>query len=849
MFRWYRNSTRSYVYLSDVSTVKQKANDQSSECTWEPAFRGSRWFTRCWTLQDLLAPRSVEFFSQEGIRLGDRGSLTRQIYEITGIPESALQGTPLSHFSVKDRFEWTGYRQAKLEEDKAYSLLGIFDVEIPLRYGEGMASAFKRLEEEIDKRDKCIQDLHLTDPRDDKKRIEEAKGGLLEDSYYWILENSDFQRWRNDPQSRLLWIKGKGKTMLLCGIINELSKSTANTEILSYFFCQATDSRINSATAVLRGLLYMLVSQQPSLTSHIRKKHNYAGKALFNDANAWVALSEIFTNILQDPDLTCTYVFINALDECVVGLSKLLDFIAQKSCISSRVKWIVSSCNDANIERRLRLDNSGAKLSLELEDENTGINSLVDSSYDMISSVESTLGQHHANTLNTVHWPQQLQSKSSSLLPANTNTQYTLAGRLDSFFIDERNYQQSYNDSEICEISTLLKHSNPPWSKVPRTYTILRTIGYLKFLDDLIDVGFSDYWLPVTERNLPGCLQPRVRAAFVGAQSLVLTKSMDLERGGNGQHCHFKQGEPLPFEPKGILGSGGFGQVDKVLSQISFKEYARKRVLRSTAFASPRKEYTKQFIAEIQILKRLEHHHIVEFVGSYTDPKYIGLIMSPVADMNLGAYLKQTTVSNRPELRTFFGCLATALEFLHEQKVRHKDIKPGNILIHRSAVLFADFGLSLDFTDTDGSTTMSMVNGMSPRYCAPEVARQEPRNTTSDIWSLGVVFMEMIVVLKGRTAEYMIEFFGEHGSRQTFIRTNLAALSEFILELEGIEEVYDNRALAWAQQMLLEEPDLRLTASSLVASIRAFSKEGVGTGFCGICCASPEDGVSDWSDG
>src|SRR5436305_7183282 len=101
----------------------------------------------------------------------------------------------------------------------------------------------QQLSVQMEKEDKeCIQHLRLTDPRDDKMRIEETKGGLLEDSYHWILENSDFQRWRNDQQTRLLWIKGdpgKGKTMLLCGIVNELKKSIAKTDLLSYFFCQA----------------------------------------------------------------------------------------------------------------------------------------------------------------------------------------------------------------------------------------------------------------------------------------------------------------------------------------------------------------------------------------------------------------------------------------------------------------------------------------------------------------------------------------------------------------------------------------------------------------------------------
>ncbi|PVH90374.1 HET-domain-containing protein, partial [Periconia macrospinosa] len=370
MFRWYRNATRCYVYLSDVSSSPLGTTEEpKSPWLWESDFRKCRWFTRGWTLQELLAPSSVEFFSQEGERLSDRNSLRRLIHEITVVPESALEGAPLSQFSVNERLSWIEHRHTKLEEDRAYSLLGIFGVYVAPIYGEGTASAFQRLREEIGKLEQCMQDLHLTDPRDDKKRIEDTKGGLLKDSYRWILGNADFQRWRDDQQSRLLWIKGdpgKGKTMLLCGIANELTSLTTKTALLSYFFCQATDSRINSATAVLRGLLYMLVHQQPSLVSHVRKKHDHAGKALFEDANAWVALSEIFTDVLRDLSLKDTYLMVDALDECATGLPKLLDFIVQTSCVSARVKWIVSSRNWPDIEERIERAGQKVKLSLEL---------------------------------------------------------------------------------------------------------------------------------------------------------------------------------------------------------------------------------------------------------------------------------------------------------------------------------------------------------------------------------------------------------------------------------------------------------------------------------------------------
>ena len=102
MFRWYRLSTKCYVYLSDVSGTFANIDDLA----WESVFRKSRWFTRGWTLQELIAPTSVEFFCRESKRIGSKSSLEQQIHEITGIPKSVLQGAHLSQFSDKERFSW-----------------------------------------------------------------------------------------------------------------------------------------------------------------------------------------------------------------------------------------------------------------------------------------------------------------------------------------------------------------------------------------------------------------------------------------------------------------------------------------------------------------------------------------------------------------------------------------------------------------------------------------------------------------------------------------------------------------------------------------------------------------------
>src|SRR5580658_4422482 len=221
----------------------------------------------------------------------------------------------------------------------------------------------------------CLADLLLTDPRNEKIRIERTKGGLLVDSFRWILDNSEFQRWHEGTHSQLLWIKGdagKGKTMLMIGIINELQQvarlgKSSVTEVLSYFLCQGTDSRLNTATAILRGIIYLLASQQPFLISHLRQNYDHAGRKLFEDSSAFYSLSGIFRQMVQDSRLTAAYLVVDALDECEVGLPQLLDLItwtvsAQGTC----VKWIVSSRNRYDIEQWLGLGDSHTRLSLEL---------------------------------------------------------------------------------------------------------------------------------------------------------------------------------------------------------------------------------------------------------------------------------------------------------------------------------------------------------------------------------------------------------------------------------------------------------------------------------------------------
>jgi hypothetical protein len=151
MFDWYRNSAKCYVYLSDVSTSQRLVNGKPDRLVWEKAFQESLWFTRGWTLQELVAPTSVTFFSAEEECIGSKITLEQCIGKICDIKLSALRGAALSTFSVDERFSWARSRQTKEPEDKAHCLLGLFNVHMPLIYGEGEEKALKRLREEIEK--------------------------------------------------------------------------------------------------------------------------------------------------------------------------------------------------------------------------------------------------------------------------------------------------------------------------------------------------------------------------------------------------------------------------------------------------------------------------------------------------------------------------------------------------------------------------------------------------------------------------------------------------------------------------------------------------------------------------
>ena len=141
MFLWYRNARVCYAYLADVPSGEEYQPKESK-------FRKSRWFTRGWTLQELLAPLSLVFFDQNWVEIGTKSSLQEVVSEVTGISSQVLLINHEGDISVAQRMFWASKRQTTRVEDEAYCLIGIFGVNMPMLYGEG-EKAFIRLQLEI----------------------------------------------------------------------------------------------------------------------------------------------------------------------------------------------------------------------------------------------------------------------------------------------------------------------------------------------------------------------------------------------------------------------------------------------------------------------------------------------------------------------------------------------------------------------------------------------------------------------------------------------------------------------------------------------------------------------------
>ena len=326
-----------------------------------------------------------------------------------------------------------------------------------------------------------------------------------------------------------------------------------------------------------------------------------------------------------------------------------------------------------------------------------------------------------------------------------------------------------------------------------KTFDILENIGKSRLQAITLEPNFTwnDYLIPYSEHHLPKDENGSLEYAtdFFEEQDRLLSE-VHLPEIIHSLRRHSNQGHPPHIQTRNIeavyqvverrLGEGRYGEVDKVrIPAIDSQEddgpsdvFAMKRIRKPAPRESAgglARSTVSEFEVELRNLRKCTHRHIIHLRASFTDDANFGFIVYPVAKCSLQELLSQYTSENRihehedvqKALESSFGCLLEAVRYLHDElQIKHRDLKPRNILVHDNRILICDLGSAYDFEDRKESTDNRRPPG-TRKYKAPEVLEiidsSEPRkhNTKVDIFSLGCIFLEVYTVLCEQTLDRM----------------------------------------------------------------------------------------------
>lgn len=231
-------------------------------------------------------------------------------------------------------------------------------------------------EQSVDKHlfNEFVADICESDPQNEMVRIEQSKGSLLDACCKWVIESSELQQWQNGSDTSLLWIRGgpgKGKTMTVIGLVQlfhnpECADSSTS---LAYFFFQSSVPHLNNAVSTLRALVWKLLWENHSLSKYIPDEYRCKGAQkgeIFEGPNAFSILTSMLSQMLCDEEIGQPIIIIDAIDECQVGMDRLLDWIASEaSRPDSRAKWLMSSRPNVAMTESLRVIPCAQSLSLD----------------------------------------------------------------------------------------------------------------------------------------------------------------------------------------------------------------------------------------------------------------------------------------------------------------------------------------------------------------------------------------------------------------------------------------------------------------------------------------------------
>ncbi|KAI9712621.1 MAG: hypothetical protein M1812_006801 [Candelaria pacifica] len=322
--------------------------------------------------------------------------------------------------------------------------------------------------------------------------------------------------------------------------------------------------------------------------------------------------------------------------------------------------------------------------------------------------------------------------------------------------------------------------------------------------------------------------------------------------GITGGHTMYASESDVPYKHVKVLGRGGFGWVDEVQGPKQLHGIpaswggSRNEVYARKTIPLTRRRLTDNSAAirnEVDIVSKLRHHHLIRIICTYQCDRNFGILMSPVAEGDLKEYMEETDSlsaskdkeSHLLRMIPWTGCLMGVVQFLHHHRIRHKDIKPANILVRGSQVFLTDFGIAKDLQDDTNTATTGNPGFHTALYAAPEVHNGDARGRGADIYSLGCVFLEMAIIMFGLSLDKFHKFVTTDGIR-AYAKNEQKILQNFLyfwaqwylqwrwydLKLQyprpAASPIFDFAVLICHMSFLMLDPDpsTRITAEQLI---------------------------------